>query len=563
MRVSQLFGKRQRELPSDADTVSHRLLLKAGMISQLTSGVYCYLPLAWRTLRKIENIVREEMDGAGGQEVNLPALHPVELWQKSGREAGFGENLFHLKDRKQRCLVLGPTHEEVMALLASQHIQSYRDLPVMLYQIQTKFRDEPRPRGGLIRVREFDMKDLYSFDSDEHGLDVSYDKMVKAYINIYQRCGLPTVLVQADSGAIGGKDSQEFMALTDIGEDEIVLCSGCGYGANVEKAVSNKGQAEKFRELPLEEVATPDQESIEEVAGFLNILPRQTLKAVFYIADGEFIFTVVRGDLEVNEIKLKKAIKAVDLRLATDDEVRMAGIVPGSASAVGLKGIMIIADDSVASGTNFVAGANKKGYHLRNVNYGRDFTAGIVADITRVAVGHNCVDCGGLLNVVRGMEVGHVFKLGTSISQAIGALFVDRDGLSLPVMMGSYGIGIGRLMAAIIEMNHDDKGIIWPRSIAPYQVYLCSLYTDNTEVIRQADSLYVELEKIGVEVIYDDRAESPGVKFNDADLLGIPVRVTISPRTLEKHSVEVKRRSEKNTVLVEIEQAVATIVTLE
>ena len=563
MRVSQLFGKRQRELPSDADTISHQLLLKAGMISQLTAGVYCYLPLAWRSLRKIENIVREEMNSAGGQEVKLPTLHPVELWQKSGREEGFGDNLFHLKDRKQRCLVLGPTHEEVMALLASQHIQSYRDLPVMLYQIQTKFRDEPRPRGGLIRVREFDMKDLYSFDFDEQGLDVSYDKMIKAYTKIYHRCGLPTVLVQADSGAIGGKDSQEFMALTDIGEDEIILCSGCGYGANVEKAVSNKGQAERFRELPLEEVATPGQESIEEVTRFLNVLPRQTLKAVLYIADGEFIFVVVRGDLDVNEVKLKKALKAIDLRLARDDEVKAAGIIAGSASAVGLKGLKIVADDSVASGTNFIAGANKGGYHLRNVNFGRDFKAEIVTDITKAAAGHVCTTCGGWLNIVRGMEVGHVFKLGTAISQAIGAFFVDREGISRPVIMGSYGIGIGRLMAAIIEMNHDEKGIIWPRNIAPYQVYLCSLYTDNAGVVSTADSLYIELENMGVEVIYDDRAESPGVKFNDADLLGIPLRVTVSPRTLEKNSVEVKRRHEKDTSLLGLEGAAAMISKLE
>ncbi len=563
MRISQLFGKRQREVPSEADTVSHQLLLKAGMISQLTAGVYSYLPLAWRTLRKIEAIVRDEMDRAGGQEVMLPALHPVELWQKSGREAAFGDNLFHLTDRKDRCLVLGPTHEEVMALLASQHVQSYRDLPVMLYQIQTKFRDEPRPRGGLIRVREFDMKDLYSFDADEAGLDASYGKMVQAYKNIYLRCGLPVIPIQADSGAIGGKDSQEFMALTDIGEDEIIMCDGCQYAANVEKAESIKGEAERLRELPLEEVATPGKESIEDVARFLDVQPRQTLKAVFYVADGEFVFVVIRGDLEVNEVKLKKALKAIDLRLASEGEVKEAGVIAGSASAVGLKGVKVVADDSITSGTNFVAGANKAGYHLRNVNYQRDFRADVVADIAKAAAGQACLSCGGALRAARGMEVGHVFKLGTSMSKAIGAFFVDPAGESRPIIMGSYGIGIGRLMAAIIELNHDDKGIIWPGAVAPYRVYLSPLYMDNAEVVKQADRIYAELTAQGVEVLYDDRAESPGVKFNDADLLGIPVRVTVSPRSLEKNSVEVKKRAEKKADIVPLEQAVSHILRLE
>jgi prolyl-tRNA synthetase len=493
----------------------------------------------------------------------LPALHPVELWQKTGREAAFGDNLFHLKDRKDRSLVLGPTHEEVMALLASQHVQSYRDLPVMLYQIQTKFRDEPRPRGGLIRVREFDMKDLYSFDADETGLDVSYNKMVEAYKNIYRRCGLPNILIQADSGAIGGKDSQEFMALTEIGEDEIITCQGCDYAANVEKAMSVKGEAGRHPELPLEEVATPGKETIEDVARFLEMQPRQTLKAVFYMADRQFVFVVIRGDLEVNEVKLKKALKAAELRLAAAEEVRAAGITAGSASAVGLKDIKVVADDSVTSGTNFVAGANKAGHHLRNVNYGRDFTADIVTDIAKAASGQACAACGGSLRVVRGMEIGHVFKLGTAISRAVGAFFVDQAGQQQPVIMGSYGIGIGRLMAAVIELNHDDKGIIWPAQVAPYRVYLCPLYIDNAEIVRKADQLYCDLIAQGVEVLYDDRAESPGVKFNDADLLGIPVRVTVSPRSLEKGSVEIKKRSDKKGELVAVAEAAAYISKLE
>jgi len=559
MRLSHLFGKRLREIPAEADTESHRLLLRAGMICQLAAGVYSYMPLALRTLRKIEDIVHDEMNKTGAQEVQMPSLQPVELWQKSGRDVAMGQTLFHLFDRKERELVLGPTHEEVVTEMAARNVQSYRDLPFTLYQIQTKMRDEPRPRGGLIRVREFTMKDAYSFDADEAGLDLSYKKMVQAYKNIYKRCGLSTILIEADSGAIGGKDSQEFMAVTEIGEDEIILCDGCGAAANAEKAVSIKPKAECRTPLGMEEVATPGRETIEDVAAYLKVKPTQTLKAVFYNADGELIFAVIRGDLEVNEVKLTKVLHAADLRLATDEEVKKAGIVPGSASAVGLRGVRIVADESVSSGTNFVAGANKQGRHLRNVNYPRDFKADIVADIAKASAGDTCTTCGGTLHAVRGMEVGHIFKLGTSISDKLGASFVDESGASHPIIMGCYGIGIGRLMAAVIELNHDDKGIIWPKSVAPYHVYLCPLYMDNAGVDKQADRLYKELTEAGIEVLYDDRAESPGVKFNDADLLGIPVRLTISPRSLEKGSVEIKLRSEKKAELVGLGEAVARV----
>ena len=562
MRISQLFGKRLREVPAEADTDNHRLLLRAGMISQLAAGVYSYMPLALRALRKIENIVRDEMNETGAQEVQMPCLQPVELWQKSGRDVAMGQTLFHLSDRKERGLVLGPTHEEVVTDLAGRNVQSYRDLPFTLYQIQTKMRDEPRPRGGLIRVREFTMKDAYSFDADEAGLDVIYKKMVQAYKNIYRRCGLPAMIIEADSGAIGGKDSQEFMAVTDIGEDEIIICDNCGTGANVEKAVSVKAMAENGPLLPTEEIATPGQETIGDLAAFLKVRPTQTLKAVFYMADGELVFAVIRGDLEVNEIKLKKVLHAYDLRLAADGEVKARGIVPGSASPVGILGVRVVADESVNSGTNFVAGTNKQGRHLRNVNYPRDFKTEIVADIAKASAGDACAVCGGTLRTVRGMEVGHVFKLGTSISDKLGASFVDESGVSHPIMMGCYGIGIGRLMAAVIELNHDDKGIIWPASIAPFQVYLCPLYMDNEEVVKQAESLYKTLGGMGVEVLYDDRAESPGVKFNDADLLGIPVRITVSPRSLEKGSVEIKMRSDKKAELVLQCDAVARIKTL-
>ncbi len=550
MRISKLFGKTQREIPAEAETASHQLLLRAGMIYQVAAGVYSYLPLAWRALKKIENIIREEMDAAGGQELMMPVLQPLELWQESGRDQAFGEGLFTLCDRRERNLCLGPTHEEVVTKLVSYFVKSYRDLPLRLYQIQTKFRDEPRPRGGLLRVREFTMKDLYSFDVDEAGLDESYNLMLKAYQNIYARCGLPALIVEADSGAIGGKASHEFMVVTETGEDEVISCPACGYTANVEKAQILKESASSEAPLPMEEVKTPGAASIEEVSRFLRVPPNRTLKAVFYIADGQFTFVAIRGDLEVNEVKLKNALKCHELRLATEAEVKQAGIVAGAASPVGLKGIKVVADDSVTLGANFVAGGNKPETHLKNVNYPRDFSSDLVTDIARACPGDACPRCRGKFISTRGIEVGHIFKLGTFMSQKLGALFTDQNGVTRPIVMGCYGIGIGRLLAAAIEQNHDDKGIIWPVPIAPYQVHLCALYRDGSNVAQAAEKLYAELEAAGLEVLFDDRKESPGVKFNDADLLGMPVRITISARTLEKASVELKRRTEKKAELV-------------
>ena len=377
--------------------------------------------------------------------------------------------------------------------MVAHNVQSYRDLPLLLYQIQTKFRDEPRPRAGLIRVREFSMLDLYSFDVDEAGLDVSYQKMVTAYENIYRRCGLTAIFVEADSGAIGGKVSHEFMLLADSGEDTVIRCPKCGYTANAEKATHTKITVEKDQPLPLQEVATPGQETIEQVASFFKILPSQTLKAVFYVADGEFIFVVIRGDLPVNEIKLKNALKAKDLRMATEAEAIEKGIVPGSASPLGIKGVKIIADDSVNSGTNFVAGANKAGFHVKNVNYPRDFKADIMTDIALARAGDICPKCGGVLEAVYGIEVGHIFKLGTFYSEMQHANYIDVSGVSKPIVMGCYGIGLGRLLAAAIEQHHDDKGIVWPLPIAPYHVYLCPLYRDGTkveEIVRKALRCY-------------------------------------------------------------------------
>jgi prolyl-tRNA synthetase len=558
VRISKLFGKTQRELPAEADTISHQLLLRAGMINQLSAGLYSYLPLGLRSLKKIENIVRDEMNKAGGQEVNLPVIQPFEIWQQSGRDRSLGKVLFSLYDRREHKLAMGPTHEEVITKLAGRYIQSHRDLPQLVYQIQVKFRDELRPRGGLIRVREFLMMDLYSFDLDEAGLDTSYQKMVQAYQNIFERCCLPTLLVEADSGAIGGKDSHEFMMITESGEDEIIHCS-CGYAANAEKAELDKGNVGGGEPLPLEEFATPGKFSIKDVSGFFNVPASGTLKAVFYVADGKFTFGVIRGDLDVNEVKLQNALKCTELRMATEDEVIEAGIVPGAASPLGINGITVIADDSVNSGSNFIAGANKPETHLKNVNYPRDFKADIVTDIARAHAGDVCPKCGKKLQSSHGIEMGHIFKLGTQYSNLFNAFYIDEEGNARPTVMGCYGIGLGRLMAGVVEQNHDDKGIIWPLTISPYHIYLCPLYREGSKVSEVAEKLYAELTAQGLEILFDDREESPGVKFNDADLLGIPYRVTVSPRTLGKNSVELKKRSEKDSQLLPLEETVTRL----
>lgn len=566
MRFSKLFGKTLRQAPADAESISHQLLLRAGMIAQTAAGIYSYLPLGWRVLRKIEGIVREEMDKAGGQELMLPVLQPFELWQQSGRDVSFGKSLFTLTDRKEHTLALGPTHEEVIADLVHRYVQSYRELPLLLYQIQTKLRDEPRPRGGLLRVREFIMKDLYSFDADEAGLDQSYQRMRQAYSSIYARIGLPVLMVEADSGAIGGKESDEFMVLTEGGEDEVIFCSSCGYAANAEKAKflkagstdilsqgSVSSEEEATNPLPLEEVATPGAKTILEVASFIGVPASRTLKAVFYAADGRLIFVVIRGDLGVNETKLRNAMNCADLRLATEREVGDAGLVAGFASPIGVKGLKVVADDSITSGSSFIAGANKPGYHLRNASYPRDFRVDLITDIALAQPGHGCPKCRSGLSSTRGIEVGHVFKLGTLISERFGASFLDTEGRSRPIFMGCYGIGLGRLLAAIVEQSHDEKGIIWPLSVAPYQVHLCPLNLDKPSVLPTAERVYRQLQQEGIEVLFDDRDDSPGVKFNDADLLGIPLRLILSPRTLQSQSVEIKRRTAKETELLALD----------
>ncbi|MCY4575402.1 MAG: proline--tRNA ligase [Chloroflexi bacterium] len=546
MRMSQMFGKTLRDDPSDADTAGHRLLIRAGLVAQVAAGVYSYLPMALRSMRKIENIIREEMNAAGAQEVLMPVIQPVELWRQSGREEAFGPTLLHLNDRRERQMVLAPTHEEAVTDLARRHVRSYRDLPINLYQIQTKLRDEARPRAGLIRVREFHMKDAYSFDTDQDGLDVAYDKMVQAYWNIFRRSGLDVVAVEADSGAMGGSDSQEYMLLADTGEDELVNCPACGYAANVERARSRYAPAPDTGEPnDIEIIDTPNMTTIAELAEFLSIEESQTLKAVFYVHDGEFIFVAIRGDLDVNEVKLANALGGGELRLASDEEVKAAGIVAGSASPVGIDNVRKLGDLSATQGANYVAGANDAQKHFRNVNHGRDFQLDDVIDIAKAEEGHGCPRCDeGTLNFSRGIEVGHVFKLGTKFSEAFSANYVTQDGEEKPMFMGCYGIGVGRLLGAAIESRHDDEGIIFPASIAPYDIHLVSLNPGDEEIASAADEVYNSLTSAGLEVLFDDRDESAGIKFSDADLLGMPLRVTVSRRSMrDGRNAELKLRS--------------------
>ena len=559
MRWSKLFGRTLRHDPGEAELVSHRLMLRAGMIYQASAGLYSYLPLAWRSLRKIEQIIREEMDAAGGQEMRMSALQPREMWQVSGRDELMGPDLFRLDDRRERPMVLAPTHEELLTNIVKANVSSYRDLPLMLYQIQTKFRDEPRPRGGLLRVREFDMKDAYSFDVDEEALDASYQSMVQAYKNIYARCGLPAIMAEADSGAIGGRDSHEFILLADSGEDTIILCDSCGYAANAEKARFRRSELPAEDELPLEEVHTPGVKTIEGLATLLGIPTSKTLKAVFYTADGSTVFVTIRGDLEVNETKLRNTLEVSDLRLATPEEVAAAGLVAGSASAVGLEGIRSVADESIRCGSNFAVGANREDYHLRNANTPRDFVPDVVTDIGLAEEGHACPECGSALVERRGIEMGHVFKLGTRYSEVMDAYYPDGEGGRRPIVMGCYGIGVGRLLSATIEHHHDEGGMVLPPSVAPYHVCLTALNLDDPDVVEAAERLYAELTDAGIEVLYDDRTETPGVKFNDADLLGLPLRLVVSRRNLRQGVVEARGRADADAKTVPTDQVLQEV----
>ena len=545
---------------AESEAVSHRLMLRGGFIHQVAAGLYSLLPLALRSVRKIEAIIREEIDAAGGQELSMPALQPREIWDETGRGDAFGDNLFSLQDRRGRSMVLAPTHEEVVTSIVKANVQSYRDLPLILYQIQTKFRDEPRPRAGLIRVREFSMKDAYSFNGGEESLEQTYQAMAHAYRNIFQRCGLPVLMADADSGAIGGKDSHEFILPAGAGEDTVITCPGCGYTANAEKAEASLPDATPEAEQTLEEVSTPGVKTIAALSESLGVPTEKTLKAVFYMAGGQMILVTIRGDLHVNEVKLKNLLHINELRFASDEEVAAAGLVPGSASAIGMTGIRRIADDSITKGANFIAGANKPDTHLRGANYPRDFQVDILADIALAQPGQPCLRCGHSLESTRGIEVGHIFKLGTFFSEALGANFLDQDGHQQPIIMGCYGIGVGRLLAAAVEQNNDDKGIIFPAPIAPYQVHLVGLNLAQPEVAEAADELYRELWQQGIETLYDDRADqTAGVKLNDADLLGMPVRLVVSPRNLKQGSVEIKGRRDPEAAMVSSDEVVEEV----
>jgi prolyl-tRNA synthetase len=564
MRMSALFGRTVRQDPAEAETPSHRLLLRAGMVAQITAGVYAYLPLAWRVMKRIEDIIREEMDREGGQEMRMPSLLPIEVYQASGRDRTMAEILFQVRDHRDREFTLGPTHEEVFVDVFKRNVSSYRDLPLLVYQIAPKFRDEPRPRGGLIRLRQFIMKDLYSFDADWEGLDVSYKKMYDAYQRIFDRSGVPTVPVIADSGMMGGSDTHQFMYPTEYGEDTALLCPKCGYAADAEVAAFAKEPAHSGEEAkPVEEIDTPGLYTIAALAEHLGLPESKTCKAVFYSAalDGKTapVFVAIRGDMDVNEAKLRNALGATELHYMEEADATKAGFVAGSASAVGLTGVRTVSDDLVPQERNLVAGANKADKHLLNVNYGRDWQADVVADIALAKEGYRCPNCATPMNLRRGIEMGQVFKLGTRYSEMMGATFLDRDGKQQPAIMGSYGIGIERLLAAVIEANHDEAGIVWPRSLAPFDVHIVAIQPDKPEVREAAERLYDELMAAGIPTLYDDRDETPGVKFNDADLLGMPLRVTVSPRNLANGAIELKGRTEGESRTAPIADAVTAV----
>ncbi len=567
MRYSQLFTQTLRELPADAELVSHRLALRAGLIRPLAAGIFSYLPLGLRVKQKIEAIFREEMAAIGCTELLMPIVQPAELWQESGRWDEIGPEMLRMADRAEREMCLAMTHEEVVTDLVRHLIQSYRQVPLSVFQIQTKFRDEPRSRGGLVRVREFTMKDAYSFHLDEASLDETYNNMYRAYENIFARVGLgeSVIVVESDTGIMGGTGAHEFMYLNPAGEDTLLLCDNCDYRANRQVAGFAKADPERADPMPLEEVETPGCATIADLAAFLKIPERRTAKAVFMVGrvEGEerFIFALLRGDHELNETKLANAVKAVEMRPATEEEIRAIGAEPGYGSPIGVnEGVLLVVDDWVSGSNNLVSGANKEDYHYLNVNAGRDFEPDVVADLVAVEDGMPCAACGAPLGSVRGIEVGNIFKLGTKYSEGLGATVLDEAGRPRPLVMGSYGIGTGRLLACVIEECHDEQGIVWPMSVAPFQVHILVLSGKAPKgELEAAEKIYRELEAAGVEVLLDDRDERAGVKFNDADLIGIPIRVTVGARGLEKGVVEVKWREKEERVDVEVGELVGYV----
>jgi len=568
VRWSNAFIPTLRDDPADAEAVSHKLLVRAGLARQLSAGIYSLLPLGWRVCHKIERIAREEMEKIGAQEFRLPALHPAELWQRSGRWQVMGEEMFRLKDRRGAELCLGMTHEEVFASLAVE-VRSYRALPQIWFQLQTKFRDEPRPKSGLLRVREFVMKDSYSLDVDRAGLDRSFQLHFDAYRRIFERCGLQPLAVEASSGAMGGSESIEFMVPSDAGEDWVASCGACGYAANVEKATSQlaeiadqAGQPDDSEGFAApEKFATPGVRTIEDLAGFAGGAPAERqIKTLVYVLDGETVLVLLRGDHALSEQKLADGAGATAARPAADAEIRAAlGASAGSLGAVGVRGVKVLADLALQGRRGMTTGANEDGFHLRGVDLGRDVAVSTWLDLRAVAAGQACPLCGSPLSVDKTIEVGHIFKLGTRYSEALGATVLDEQGQSAPIVMGSYGIGIGRVAASIVERCHDDAGIAWPVNVAPYEVVVTVLNPKEVETSEVGERLYDALRGAGIDVLLDDRDERPGVKFKDADLIGIPYRIVVGARGLEKKVVELKRRRDGSSRELPVDRAAETV----
>ena len=554
MKMSNMLVGTLREVPAEAEIESHKLMLRAGLMRKMAAGIYNYMPLGLKVIENVKNIVREEMNNAGAQEFLASALIPAELWQESGRWDAYGAEMFRLKDRHNRDFCLGPTHEEVFTDIVRNEIKSYKQLPLNLYQIQTKYRDERRPRFGVMRSREFIMKDGYSFDKDQEGLDLAYEKMRKAYVNIFNRCGLDAKAVAADSGAIGGSGSAEFMVKSEVGEDDVVFCTACDYAANIEKAPSTPEHAEKEELMEVEKVETPAVKSIEDLAKFFECSPKKIAKTLIFQADDKVVAVVLRGDREANEVKIANAIgEVIELEMASEEAVKEAtGAAVGFAGPMGIKVDMLLVDQEVANMYNFIIGANETDMHLKNVNYGRDFE-GIVGDFRNVTIGEKCPECGKEITISRGTEVGHIFKLGTKYSDSMGATFIDEDGKAKPFIMGCYGIGVTRTVASIIEQHNDENGIIWPLEVAPYHVSVIPANVKNEEQATKAEEIYNELRKMGVEALLDDRKERAGVKFKDSELMGIPMRITVG-KMIGEGQVEFKLRNGGEVETLSIEE---------
>ncbi len=562
MRCSKLYAPTLREVPAEAEVISQKLMLRAGFMRKSAAGMYTYLPLAWRVLKKIENIVREEMDRAGSQELLMPIVQPAEIWQESGRWSVYGAEMFRLKDRHNREFCLGPTHEELVTTLIRGDVRSYRQLPLNVYQIQNKYRDERRPRFGLMRGREFIMKDAYSFDRDEEGLEASYQAMYKAYEKIFTRCGLSFKPVEADSGAIGGSGSHEFMALAESGEAEIASCSACAYAADIEKAELHPIEAPFEEALPVEKVLTPDCKTIQAVCEYLHLPVEKSVKAVAFKCDKGLVLCFVRGDHEVNEIKICNTVGASELEMADEEQLLAAGTCGGYMGPKGLDSekVIVVCDATVMKMHNFCCGANEAGYHFLNVNPGRDFAPAYVADIRLMAAGDPCPHCGAPIIKARGIEVGQVFKLHTKYSKALHAAYLDEAGKEQLMVMGCYGIGVSRTMAAAIEQNNDKDGMIWPAAIAPYHVIVVPVNSKDAPSLAKAEEIYAQLCRAGIETVIDDRNERPGVKFKDADLIGYPLRITVGPKTLAAGQIEVRERKSGAVHFVPAEEDLAAAV---